>query len=244
MSGAPLLRLENVTASVADFEVTHDLNLTVEQGQAIGLVGRNGAGKTTTFRSIMGLAEVNSGSIVYDGHNLTSLPAESIPKLGIGYQPEDRKLFTGMSIEKNIRMPIWTAGDARGITDEDAVVEEVFDVFEELSDIRSQEVQTLSGGQAKMTAISRALALKPDLLILDEPLEGLAPVVVENIKEHIQNIIDSGVSVLVAESNASHIPDFVDRMYVIERGEIFAEGDPHDLRQDEDVQNLMQGSGE
>ncbi|PSP79087.1 ABC transporter ATP-binding protein [Halobacteriales archaeon QS_1_68_20] len=240
----PILELSGVSTAVEGFEVTRDLDLTVGRGEAVGLVGRNGAGKTTTFRGIMGLAEVRSGSIRFDGTELTSLPADRIPGLGVGYQPEDRKLFTGMTVDENFRLPVWTAGDERGIEDEDEVVEGVYDLFEELSDRRDAEVQHLSGGQAKMVAIGRALAIQPDLLLLDEPLEGLAPFIVKNLKEHVRTINDQGISVLIAESNVTHVPDVVDRIYVIERGEIVDSGDPEVLAEKPEIRELMQGSGQ
>jgi branched-chain amino acid transport system ATP-binding protein len=123
------------------------------------------------------------------------------------------------------------------------VVEEVFDLLDELDDRRDAKVEDLSGGQAKMVAIGRALALRPDLLILDEPLEGLAPVVVEKLKGYIRDINDRGIAVLVAESNVTHVPEVVDRLAVIERGEIVARGDPDEVVQDEEIERLMQGSG-
>ncbi|MFP8958069.1 ABC transporter ATP-binding protein [Natrialbaceae archaeon A-CW3] len=240
----PLLEVSNLSATVAGFEVTHDIDLSVKEGEAVALVGRNGAGKTSTFRSIMGLTPIATGSIRFDGEELTDLRPELIPRRGIGYQPENRELFTGMTVEENFRLPIWTSGAARGIDDEDAMVEDIFELFSELERRRDAEVQNLSGGQGKMTAIGRALALNPDLLILDEPLEGLAPVVVENLKTYIHEIIDRDISVLIAESNASHVPEIVDRMYVMERGEIIDSGDPDVLIEDEEIQMLMQGGGE
>ena len=242
MSG-PLLEVSDLYAEVQGFEVTHGIDLTVREGEAVALVGRNGAGKTSTFRAIMGLTPVSAGSVRLDGEELLDLRPELIPRRGIGYQPENRDLFTGMTVEENFRLPIWTSGDSRGIEDEDAVVEDVFELFSELEHRRNAEVQNLSGGQGKMTAIGRALALQPDLLILDEPLEGLAPVVVENLKSYIHEIIDRDISVLLAESNASHVPELVDRMYVIERGEIVDSGDPEVLAEDEEIQLLMQGGG-
>lgn len=239
--GSPLLELEDNRAVVEGFEVTHGVDLTVREGEAVALVGRNGAGKTSTFRGIMGLTPLATGSVRFRGEELTELRPEVIPTRGIGYQPENRDLFTGMTVEENLRLPVWTAGAARGIDDEDAVVEDVLELFSELEHRRGTEVQNLSGGQAKMCAIGRAMALEPDLLLLDEPLEGLAPIVVENLKTHIHEIIDRDISVLVAESNAQHVPDFVDRMYVIERGDIVASGDPEALMRDEHIQELMQG---
>ncbi|EMA07055.1 amino acid/amide ABC transporter ATP-binding protein 2, HAAT family [Haloarcula vallismortis] len=243
MSSEPLLSVRGLNAAVEGFQVTEDIDLDVNAGEAVGLVGRNGAGKTSTFRGIMGLTPVWSGSVKFRGEELTDIRSELIPKRGIGYQPEDRKLFTGMTVDENFRLPIWTSGKARGIDDEDAVVESVYDVLTELDDRRNAKVQNLSGGQAKMVAIGRALALQPDLLILDEPLEGLAPVVVENLKRYIRAINDRDIAVLIAESNVTHVPEVVDRLYVIERGDIIASGDPAELAADEDIQKLMQGSG-
>jgi branched-chain amino acid transport system ATP-binding protein len=243
-TGDPLLAVRGLNAAVAGFQVTYDIDLDVQTGEAVGLVGRNGAGKTTTFRGIMGLANVLSGSVRYDGEELTDVRAELVPKRGIGYQPEDRRLFTGMSVEENFRLPIWTAGRERGIDDEDAVVEGIFDLLDELDERRDAKVENLSGGQAKMVAIGRALALQPDLLILDEPLEGLAPIIVERLKGYIEDINDRDIAVLIAESNVTHVPDIVDRLYVIERGEIVASGDPEALADDPEVQELMQGSGQ
>jgi branched-chain amino acid transport system ATP-binding protein len=237
------LAVRGLEAAVEGFPVTQALDLTVDAGEAIGLVGRNGAGKTTTFRAILGLTTVRSGSIRFRGEELTTIRPELIPKRGIGYQPEDRKLFTGMTVDENFRLPIWTSGADRGIDDEDGVVEGVYDVLDDLSDRRDAKVQNLSGGQAKMVAIGRALALQPDLLILDEPLEGLAPIVVEKLKGHIREINDRGIAVLIAESNVTHVPEIVDRIYVIERGEIVASGDPETVAGDEEIQKLMQGSG-
>jgi branched-chain amino acid transport system ATP-binding protein len=239
-----LLRVSGLNAAVEGFQVTQGVDFSVEEDKAVGYVGRNGAGKTTTFRSVMGLADIMSGSIQFKGEEMTELRPEQIPQRGIGYQPEDRKLFTGMTIDENFRMPIWTLGDKRGIEDEDQAVEDVYEIFEELSDRREANVENLSGGQAKMVSIGRALALKPDLLILDEPLEGLAPIIVERLKDHIREINDRGIAVLIAESNVQHVPDMVDKLYVIERGEIFDSGDPEEVSQRKEVQELMQGSGQ
>ena len=238
-----LLSVRDLRAAVEGFPVTEGIDLDVAEGEAVGLVGRNGAGKTTTFRAIMGLTAVLSGSVRFRGEELTEIRPELVPKRGIGYQPEDRKLFTGMTVDENFRLPIWTSGDARDVDDEDATVERIYDVLPELDERRQAKVQVLSGGQAKMVAIGRALALSPNLLILDEPLEGLAPVVVENLKGYIREINERGIAVLIAESNVTHVPEIVDRIYVIERGEIVASGDPETIADDEDVQMLMQGSG-
>lgn len=235
------LQVTDLDVYIEDLQIIRNLSLSVDRGETVGLIGRNGAGKTTTLRGIMGLADVRGGSVVYDGELISELHPKQVPKRGIGYQPEDRKLFTGMTVETNFRTPIWASGASRGIEDEDAAIEEVFEIFDELSDRRNANVENLSGGQQKMVAIGRALALQPDLLLLDEPLEGLAPVVVEKMKDYIERIKQEGVSVLITDSNIAHMADLLDRMYVIERGEVIASGDPETLRSDEDLQKLMQG---
>jgi len=231
MSAGQLLSITGLDSAVEGFRVTYDVDLKVESGGAVGLVGRNGAGKTTTFRAIMGLTEVLRGSIRYKGRELTDLSADVIADQGIGYQPEDRKLFTGMTVDENLQLPIWVANRSRDLADsEDKIVDGIYDLFTELSERRKANVESLSGGQAKMASIGRALALQPDLLVLDEPLEGLAPVVVENLKEYIAEINDRGVAVLIAESNFSHLNEIVDDLYVIERGEILTNGPPKSSR--------------
>lgn len=236
------LEITDLNATIENDPITHDLNLSVNEGESVGLVGRNGAGKTTTFRSVMGLTELDSGSIMFKQKELTKMKAKDIPHLGIGYQPEDRKLFTGMTIDQNLRLPIWTSKNKEVKRREEEIISNIFDIFPELKDHRSKEVQHLSGGQAKMTSIGRALSTEPELLILDEPLEGLAPVVVENLKSSLETITSGEeISVLIAESNVQHLVDIVDKLYVIERGEIVAQGDPSNLAKKKDIQKYMQG---
>jgi len=237
------LELSGVSVLVEGFQVTDGIDLTVGEGEAVALVGRNGAGKTSTFRGIMGLAELAEGSVQFDGEELTELRPELIPVRGIGYQPEGRDLFTGMTVEENFRAPVWASGKERGIEDEQSIVDKITGMFTEMENRRSSNVETLSGGEGKMAAIGRALALDPDLLILDEPLEGPAPVIVKQVKSHIEDLTQRDMSVLIAESNVTHVADLVDRMYVIERGEIVTRGPAEELAEDEEVQELVRGGG-
>jgi branched-chain amino acid transport system ATP-binding protein len=241
MNNRDQLVVSDLVATAGGFDITQSIDLYVDEGETIGLIGRNGAGKTTTFRAIMGLTEIRHGSITYNNEVLLDRRADQIPALGIGYQPEGRDLFTGMTVEENLRLPIWSLGDQRGIDSADTVIERIFDVFPEIEEKRTTNVENLSGGQAKMVSIGRALAIEPDLLILDEPLEGLAPVVVESLKSDIEEITSWGVSVLIAESSATHTRELVDRMYVIDRGSIVDHGSPDDLLAKEEIRNLMQG---
>ncbi len=242
MSKDPLLRVEELNAAIDGHQITHKVEFDVGVNESVGLVGRNGAGKSTTFRAIMGQVDVLNGSIKFNGEELTDLTPDEIPRRGVGYQPEDRKLFTGMSIEQNIRMPIWASNRPELTDNEDEIINDIFNIFSELYDHRDQKVENLSGGQAKMTSIGRALALQPDLLILDEPLEGLAPIIVERLKENIAEIIKTtDISVLIAEANVRHISEITDSLVVIDRGEIIASGDPTEIAEDETLQEVMQG---
>lgn len=231
MSATPLLELTDVEASIEGVDILNGVSAAVEEGEIVALAGRNGAGKTTTFRSIMGKTAVTSGAISYKGTDLDTVEAHEIPPMGIGYQPEERQLFTGLTVDENLRIPIWGRSANYDETEEE-VVEQIYDIFTELKDRKEANVEVLSGGQGKMVAIGRALALKPDLLILDEPLEGLAPIAVQKLSEHIETINEQGIAVLIAESKLLHISDLADRIYIIERGETLTEGRPDELSED------------
>lgn len=238
-SGGPLLELSDVSVHIDEFEIVTGVDMTVNEGETVALVGRNGAGKTTTFRGIMGMDDVRQGTITFRGSDITGLPTDRIAGKGIGYQPEDRQLFEGLTVDENLRVPIWTSDED---VDEQAVVDDVYDLFPDLAGRKDADVANLSGGQGKMAAIGRALALQPSLLILDEPLEGLAPVVVQELTERLEAIKERDISVLLAEANGNQIRKLVDRMYVIDRGQVVAEGEPGELLERERIQNLMQGS--
>jgi branched-chain amino acid transport system ATP-binding protein len=238
---SPLLAIEDLCVSIEDSRIVKELDVDVDAGEAVGLIGRNGAGKTTTFKGIMGQANVTGGSIRFAGTELTEVPPKERSRLGIGYQPEDRGLFTGMTVDENFRIPIWVAEKHGEQRDEEAIVSNVYDTFPELSDFSNSNVENLSGGQAKMAAIGRALALQPDLLLLDEPLEGLAPTIVEDIKDIVTAINERGIAVLIAEANLAHAAELVDRAYIVDRGRVYDSGPADELIEKADVQNLLQG---
>lgn len=236
-----LLQLESVDISKEDTPIVNAVSMHVDEGEAVGLIGRNGVGKTTTFEGIMGYSNVTSGSIRFRTTELTDVPSNERAELGLGYQPEGRGLFTGMTVDENLRMPIWV-GNSKGRTlDEEQIVSDIYDIFPNLKNLETQEVETLSGGQSRMVAIGRALAVQPDLLLLDEPLEGLAPTIVEDMKEIVKEINEQGIAVLLAEANLAHATELIDRAYIIERGEIYDSGPADKLIQKKDIQNLLQG---
>ena len=226
---------------VVDIEGSHILRkvaLEVAAGQLVCLVGRNGAGKSTTFRTIMGQRAAVSGSIHLDGRNIRGLRPFAIARLGVGFAPEESEVFGDLTVAENILLPTWTRQTARSASEREALA---YRVFPRLERYRARGGQQLSGGERKMVSIARALALDPKLLLLDEPTEGLSPAIVPSIVDGIASIRQLGHAVLMAESNLHHVPEFADRLYVIERGEIIYAGPPAGVRKDPAVARVVDG---
>ena len=237
--GATMLELARLNTFRGPAQILRDVSLRVGAGEAVCLVGRNGAGKTTTIDSIMGLLSVRSGRIAFRQRDITRLPTHRRALLGIGYAPEDCGIFPDLSVEENFQITAWLArpgaaaagaGDAR-----------VFSVFPEVKGFMTRRGLHLSGGQKKMVAITRAMTLAPSILLLDEPFEGLAPVVVTRFIEAVRAIKAMGISLLIAESNLVNATRVADRLYAIDRGEIIFQGNPHDVFRNEDVMKTIRG---
>lgn len=218
-----LLRLEDINVDIENVPVLRDVSLNIDTGETVALVGRNGAGKTTTFRSIMGLERVLDGRVMLDGEDLTETRARDRSSKGLGFMPEDRRLFTDMTVEENLQISAWGAKGDVSAQEFEEIVERAIQTFPDMDGFIDRKAGKLSGGQQKMVAVSRALAADPKVLLLDEPFEGLAPVVRETFREGIERIMDQGVSILFAESNVQHAQEVAERFYVIERGEIQTE---------------------
>jgi branched-chain amino acid transport system ATP-binding protein len=216
----------------------------VKAGELVCLVGRNGAGKTTSFRTIMGFRRPAAGAIALDGKSLVGLRPFQVARLGVGFAPEESEVFGELTVAENIAMPTWMPTWARpdGRTAA-ARIADAYKVFPRLERFRDRGGHALSGGERKMVSIARALALGPRLLLLDEPTEGLSPVVVPSIVEGLASIRAFGHAVFIAESNIHHVPDFADRLYVIERGEIVFAGRPEGARRDPAVARIVAGAG-
>jgi branched-chain amino acid transport system ATP-binding protein len=210
-----VLQIESLHVSIQGVEALRGLSLTVPDGALVGLVGRNGAGKTTLMRSVMGHLPVRSGRIVFDGQDIAALPPHRRAGLGMGYMPEDRGLVPELTVEENILVPVWVSRRALRADERLALV---YRVLPELQEMRERRALLLSGGQQKLVALARALAVGTRLLLLDDPFEGVAPVLSKRLAEVIAGLKGSAVSVLMAQSDLNHARRLVDHEVVIERG--------------------------
>jgi branched-chain amino acid transport system ATP-binding protein len=239
-----MLQLDQVHTYRGTAHVLRGVSLTVQAGEAVCLVGRNGAGKTTTIESIMGLLLVRGGTITFQGRDITRLPAYERARLGIGYAPEHAGIFPDLTVAENFQISRQLASRSRegeaGSSNEDAEAR-IFTIFPEVRDFTQRRGLYLSGGQKKMVAIARAMALSPKILLLDEPFEGLAPVVVIRFIDAVKKIKDIGIPVLIAESNLMTASRVADRLYAIDRGEIIFEGAPQSAFANEDVMKTIRG---
>jgi branched-chain amino acid transport system ATP-binding protein len=220
-----MLDISSLKVDIEGSRILNGISLTVGAGELVCLVGRNGAGKTTTFRSIMGYRRPLSGGINFDGADLTKLPTWQIAQAGIGFAPEESEVYADLTVAENIELSTWTRPSGRAAN---VRIEEAYAVFPKLKQYLARGGAQLSGGERKMVSIARALALDPQLLLLDEPFEGLSPAIIPSISDGIASIRSLGHGVLMAESNVHHIPEYADRLYVLERGEILYEGKPGD----------------
>jgi len=231
------LELNNIDVFIKKMHVLRDVSLNVNEKEIVCMVGRNGAGKTTTIKSILGLVPVKDGSIKFMGKDITKIPAQKRVRMGIGYAPEDRRIFPDLTAEENINIAARLLDPSR----REEVKETIFQIFPELKKLLNRKGLYLSGGEQKMLAIARALAVSPRIVLLDEPLEGLAPLVAVRLIKAIREVKDLGISVLIAESNVARISELAERIYVIERGEIIFEGTPDEVQKREDVMRIIRG---
>lgn len=209
-----MLEIDRLQVSIQSVEVLRGLSLTVGAGRMVGLIGRNGAGKTTTLRAIMGHLPLVAGTIHFEGQDLSRLPPHARAGLGIGYMPEDRGLVPELSVEENILVPLW----ATSVADTAARLAFVYQVLPELQEMRERRALLLSGGQQKLVALARALAVGTRLLLLDEPFEGVAPALSARLSEVIASLRGRELSVLIAQSDLNHSRRLLDAEIMIERG--------------------------
>ena len=240
-----MLYVENLTAAYGKVSVLHGVSLKVERGQVVTLIGSNGAGKTTTMRAISGMLAPSAGTIRLGDRDITGLPAHRITGLGLAHSPEGRRVFPTQSVRDNLLLGAFTrltfGGRARG--DVDADLQRSLDLFPRLRERQHQLAGTLSGGEQQMLAMARALMLQPDVLLLDEPSMGLAPILVEEVFSIIRRLKESGITMLLVEQFAAAALAVADYGYVMENGRISVEGPAHQLQDDPKVRAAYLGGG-
>jgi branched-chain amino acid transport system ATP-binding protein len=233
-----LLEVEGIHTFYGGIQALRGVSLTVEEGEAVTIIGSNGAGKSTTLRSISGLTPARSGTITFEGEEITRLPAHEIVACGIALAPEGRHCFARMTVRENLDLGAYRRRDEE--IDED--IERVYELFPRLKERERQKAGTMSGGEQQMLAIGRALMARPKLLMLDEPSMGIAPILVERIYETIAEINRQGVAILLVEQNANYALDVSKRGYVLETGEVALTDQSEQLRNDPAVQRAYLGT--
>jgi branched-chain amino acid transport system ATP-binding protein len=223
------LRLDRVNCYYGQVHVLRDVSLHLAAGEVLGLLGRNGAGKTTTLRAVMGLVRARSGSIMLDGTPLEGAPADEIPRRGIAYVPQGRRLFPALTVAENLRMGLLVRGGG------DETLDPVLELFPVLRERLGQRAGTLSGGEQQMLATARALCARPTLLLMDEPSEGLMPMLVDRLLATVTALRARGVGVLLVEQKVDAVLRVADRVAVIENGRIVREATPVQLAAEPEV---------
>ena len=211
-----MLRIEALDVSIASVGILRGVNMDVPTGKFVGLIGRNGAGKTTLMRSVMGILPPRQGSISFDGVVLGKLPVHERARNGIGYMPEDRRLVPSLTVEENVLIPAWSSG----VADTRARLANVYKMIPEVEAFSGRKALQLSGGQQKLVALARALMCGTKLLLLDEPFEGVAPVLAKRLAEVIAGLKQRGLSIVLTESDLSHSREMLDVIYSIDRGQV------------------------
>ncbi len=233
-----LLEVDEINTYRGPAHVLRGVSINVDTDEVVALVGRNGAGRTTIIESITGLLPMRSGRIRFRDEDITALPPHRRARCGIGYAPENSGIFPDLTVAENLMISHWlTAKTGRGGDSEEGALR----VFPEIRPLLDRQGLNLSGGQKKMVAIARAMALAPYLLILDEAFEGLAPAVVKRFREAVMTIKAMGIALLIAESNLVSAAAIADRLYVIDRGEILFSGTPQEALADEEVMRALRG---
>ncbi len=241
---APALEMDDVVSGYGASEVLHGISLTVNEGETVCLLGSNAAGKSTTLRTILGMVPTRKGSVTLRGERIDGLPTTEIVAKGITMVPENRRLFAKMTVRENLEIGAQLRDDRPGIESD---IDRVFSMFPRLRERVTQKAGTLSGGEQQMLAIGRALMQDPKLLILDEPSLGLAPMLVQQIRDIIVEINQQGTAVLLIEQNANMALSIANHGYIMETGKMVMDGAPQKLLKDADVQEFylgLRGEGE
>lgn len=233
-----MLKVEDINVYYGAIHAIKGISLEVSEGEIVALIGSNGAGKSTTLRTISGLMKPKSGKIMYEGKDISGMPAHKIVGMGLCQVPEGRHVFANMSVLENLEMGAYLRSDKEGIAED---MKKVFDRFPRLLERKTQIAGTLSGGEQQMLAMGRALMSRPKLLLLDEPSMGLAPLLVKEIFNIIKDINATGTTVLLVEQNANMALSIADKAYVLETGRITLSGTAKELASSEEVRKAYLG---
>ncbi len=236
-----LLEVDRIDTYRGPAQILRGVSIAVDTDEVVALVGRNGAGRTTIIESIIGLLPVRAGHIRFRGEDVTGLPPHRRATRGIGYAPENSGIFPELTVAENLMISRWLAVKTDRAAAADANTEGLAAVFPEIRQLSARQGMNLSGGQKKMVAIARAMALAPHLLILDEAFEGLAPAVVKRFRDAVMTIKGMGIALLLADSNLTSAAAIADRLYVVERGEIVFHGTPEQALADAEVMRVLRG---
>jgi branched-chain amino acid transport system ATP-binding protein len=228
-----LLSVEGVSAGYGDLYVLEDVSLRVDEGEFVAIVGPNGAGKSTLLQTVVGGTTRHAGEIHYDGANISNVPRHEIVETGVGYVPQEEAVFPDLTVWENLRMGAYTDD-----TDLDARLDEIYQLFPRLAERTDQEARTLSGGESRMLAISRALMPDPDLLLVDEPSAGLAPQIVDRMFERIRDVHADGTTVLLVEQDVSAVVNSAERVYTLGNGTLGFEGTVEEFQASEESSSL------
>ncbi|HEX8105236.1 MAG TPA: ABC transporter ATP-binding protein [Solirubrobacteraceae bacterium] len=233
------LTVDDIHTFYGNIEALKGVSLEVEEGECVTLIGSNGAGKSTTLRSISGLTAPRTGSILFEGEDISQLPPQDIVRLGVCQSPEGRKVFSRMTVRENLELGAYLRRDSSEIESD---LKRVFDLFPRLDERQRQKAGTMSGGEQQMLAIGRALMGRPKLLLLDEPSMGISPILTERIYETIAEINEQGMTILLVEQNANFALEVSKRGYVLETGKVVMSNDSDSLRTDPEVQKAYLGT--
>jgi branched-chain amino acid transport system ATP-binding protein len=234
-----MLSVDSIDVFIKASRILRNVSLEAGKGQVVCLIGRNGAGKTTTLRTIMGYLRPEKGSVSFHDQDITKMSTHAISRMGIGYAPEDSGIFSNLTTHENIEISTWNRTTEKS---QEQRIKLAYEVFPVLKGYKNRKGNHMSGGERKMLSIARALALDAELFLLDEPFEGLAPAIVIEVANSIQEITRMGPPMIICESNIYHVPDFTDMLYVIERGEIIFSGKPEDVAQEKDILRIIAGT--